>query len=148
MVSYPITDFIFDTDDANVENYYKNLFEKLNVRSILVRMGLDYFVSGNAYFSMIMPFKRMLECPECNTATAADHPDIEFKLRNNQLIYTCPKCHKEVAGRIKDTPVTNPEDIKPILWDPLNMKVEYDEVLGNYEYFYSLPGSVASYCDS
>lgn len=147
MVSYPITEFIFDTDDATVENFYKNLFEKINVRSILVRMGLDYFVSGNAYFSMIMPFKRMLECPECNTAVAADSPNIEFKLRNNQLLYVCPKCNHEVAGKIKDTPISTPEDIKPILWDPLNMKVEYDEVLGTYEYFYALPGSVASSLD-
>lgn len=142
MVNYPITDFIFDTKDPQAEQLYKQIFQKLNVRSIMVRMGLDYYVSGNAYFSLIMPFKRMLECPECKSAFALDKTD--FKVNKDRLMMVCPKCHKQVAPEIKDSNTTDPTDIKPILWDSLNMKVEYDELLGNSQYFYSIPGSIAT----
>lgn len=142
MVTYPITDFIFDTDDAGLEKQYKAIFERINVRSILVRMGLDYHVSGNAYFSMIMPFKRILCCPECNSAIAADKAD--FTVNRDHLIMVCPNCKKTVTPEIKDSNTNDSLAIKPILWDPLNVKVEYDEILNNSTYYYSIPGSVAS----
>lgn len=142
MVSYPITDFIFDSEDKSAEKQYKELFERLNVRSILHRMGLDYFVLGNSYFSLIMPFKRLLICPECNGAMAADKA--QFAVEVNNLRMVCPHCGKNVIAEIKDSTTRDPKDIKPILWDPLNMKVEYDEVLNNSEYYYSIPGSIAS----
>lgn len=144
MVSYPITDFIFDSDDKSAEKQYKDLFESLNVRSILHRMGLDYFVLGNSYFSLIMPFKRLLICPECNGAVAADSDKAKFAVDANNLRMTCPHCGKNVVATIKDSTARDPKDIKPILWDPLNMKVEYDEVLNNSEYYYSIPGSIAT----
>ena len=142
MVNYPITDFVFDCEDKQAERRYKEIFDKLNVRSILVRMGLDYFVLGNAYFSMIMPFKRMLECPECHSAWAADQA--KFKVNATKLQMQCPHCGKVVDAIIKDSNSNRIEDIRPILWDPLNMKVDYDEVLNTSEYFYAMPGSVAS----
>lgn len=141
MVSYPITDFIFDTTDSAAEALYKKLFSKLNVRSILVRIGLDYFVSGNAYFSLCMPFTRIFECPDCHSGITAKHAS--FKVTHDQLIMECPKCGHNVVPEIKDSNTANAEDIRPILWDPLNMRLDYDEVLGNTTYYYSMPGQVA-----
>ena len=137
-----ITDFIFDTEDPQAEQLYKQIFQKLNVRSILIRMGLDYYVSGNAYFSLIMPFKRMLECPECHSAYALDK--VEFKVNKDRLLIVCPHCGKQVTPEIKDSNTTDPTEIRPILWDPLNMKVEYDEILNKSQYFYSIPGGIAT----
>ena len=142
MVSYPITDFIFDTEDENAERLYKDIFQKLNVRSILLRIGLDYFVSGNAYFSLVMPFKRLLECPECHGSFSAERTP--FKVNAEKLSMVCPKCGKHVTPEIKDSNTMDPAEIKPIIWDPLNMKLEYDEVLGQSQYYYSIPGHIAS----
>lgn len=142
MVSYPITDFIFDTEDDEAERLYKTIFEKLNVRSILHRIGLDYFVSGNAYFSMVMPFKRLLECPECHASVSVEHTP--FKVTADKLLIVCPKCGKQVSPEIKDSNTMDAADIKPIIWDPLNMKMEYDELLGQSQYYYSIPGNIAS----
>ena len=142
MVSYPITDFIFDTEDDEAERLYKTIFEKLNVRSILHRIGLDYFVSGNAYFSMVMPFKRLLECPECRASLSVE--TTPFKVTADKLLIVCPKCGKQVSPEIKDSNTMDAADIKPIIWDPLNMKMEYDELLGQSQYYYSIPGNIAS----
>lgn len=143
MVSYPITDFIFETDDEGLKKTYSELFKDINVRSILVRMGLDYFVSGNAFFSLSMPFTRMLKCPECQCSVALNECD-SFKVTAKSYVMVCPKCHKQIKPEIQDVATKNPKGIHPILWDPMNMKVEYDEVFNTSEYLYSLPGSIAN----
>lgn len=142
MVSYPITDFIFDTPDDAAIDLYKKVFNTIDMKGILIRMGLDYFVSGNSYLSLIMPFKRMLECPNCATTVAASESN--FKVDHNNLTMVCPTCHRQVIAKIKDVTTQDISDIRPILWDPLNMKVNYDETLGNSEYFYSMPSSLAT----
>lgn len=142
MAAYPITDFVFETEDPALKKVYEELFEKINVRSILVRMGLDYFVLGNSYFSLSMPFKRLLHCPECGSAAALTE-DTKFKVTSRGYVLTCPHCGKTVTPEIKDVATKNFKDIHPILWDPLNMKVEYDEMFGTSDYFYSIPGQVS-----
>jgi hypothetical protein len=145
MVAYPITDIIIDTTDADAERKYKDIFQRINIRSLLIRIGLDYYVSGNAYFSLIMPFTRVFECPECHTGHSAK--SVDFKVGTEYLTMVCPKCGKTVHPIIKDTPTKNALDIKPILWDPLNIKLEYDEILGNTTYYYSIPGSIGTDLD-
>lgn len=145
MVSYPITEFIFDTTEEETIKKYKEIFTAIDLKGILIKMGLDYFVSGNSYFSLLMPFKRMLECPHCRTSIAASEG--KFKLRQKNVIIDCPTCKKSVAAEIKDVTTKEISAIRPILWDPLNMKVNYDETLGISEYFYSLPSSLTTGID-
>lgn len=145
MVSYPITEFIFDTTEEETIKKYKEIFAAIDLKGILIKMGLDYFVSGNSYFSLLMPFKRMLECPHCRTSIAASEG--KFKLRQKSIIIDCPTCKKSVAAEIKDVTTKEISAIRPILWDPLNMKVNYDETMGMSEYFYSLPSSLTTGID-
>lgn len=145
MVSYPITEFIFDTTEEKTIKKYKEIFTAIDLKGILIKMGLDYFVSGNSYFSLLMPFKRMLECPHCRTSIAASEG--KFKLRQKSIIIDCPTCKKSVVAEIKDVTTKEISAIRPILWDPLNMKVNYDETLGTSEYFYSLPSSLTTGID-
>lgn len=145
MVSYPITEFIFDTTEEETIKKYKEIFTAIDLKGILIKMGLDYFVSGNSYFSLLMPFKRMLECPHCRTSIAASEG--KFKLRQKSIIIDCPTCKKSVVAEIKDITTKEISAIRPILWDPLNMKVNYDETLGMSEYFYSLPSSLTTGID-
>lgn len=145
MVSYPITEFIFDTTEEETIKKYKEIFTAIDLKGILIKMGLDYFVSGNSYFSLLMPFKRMLECPHCRTSIAASEG--KFKLRQKSIIIYCPTCKKSVVAEIKDVTTKEISALRPILWDPLNMKVNYDETLGMSEYFYSLPSSLTTGID-
>lgn len=140
MVQYPITDFLFNTDDNSLKQNYKDAFAKLHVRESLIRMGLDYFICGNAYLSCIMPFKRMLICPKCHTGVAATQA--KFKYNNGNVIMECPHCHNSVKADIQDSQTKDLSDMKLIHWNPLFMQVDYDEVLGNYSYYYSLPEHV------
>lgn len=145
MVSYPITEFIFDTTEEETIKKYKEIFAAIDLKGILIKMGLDYFVSGNSYFSLLMPFKRMLECPHCRTSVAASEG--KFKLRQKSIIIDCPTCKKSVVAEIKDVTTKEISAIRPILWNPLNMKVNYDETMCMSEYFYSLPSSLTTGID-
>lgn len=142
MVQYPITDFVFDTDDDNLKKNYEAAFKTLKVRDVLIRMGLDYFVCGNSYLSCIMPFKRMLECPECHAAVAAS--SAQFRVNNKEVFMECPKCHKNVKAIVKDSQTKDLHDMRLILWNPLYMQVDFDEILGNCSYYYSLPEHIKS----
>ena len=140
MVSYPITDFVFDTQNEKVRKNYEMVFNTLNIREILIRAGLDYFICGNAYISFIMPFLRTFKCPSCGFEATAEVA--EFKPGVSKLTMRCVKCSNVVEPEIKDSTTQNVKDLKVLLWNPMNVQVDYDEVMDNSEYFYSLPSSV------
>ena len=140
MVMYPITDFIFDTDDDKLQKNYEAVFKKLNVRELMIRAGLDYYVCGNAFISLIMPFKRMFRCPECGYVASASV--CNFRPSATKLLYTCPSCNKQSEPEIIDENTQDISDMHAILWNPMNMQLEYDEVIDNTEYYYSLPNQV------
>lgn len=140
MVSYPITDFIFDTTDPKLKANYEAVFKTLNVRSLMVRAGLDYQVCGNAYMSFIMPFKRMFKCPECGYSSSAEASVI--KPSATKLSMVCNHCSKNVEPTIEDANTQNTNDMKILLWNPMNMQTDYDEVMDTHEYYYSLPHSI------
>lgn len=140
MVSYPITDFIFDTKDEKIRKNYESLFQTLNIRSIMIRAGLDYFICGNAYASFIMPFKRMFKCPKCSYTSSAE--TTKLKASMSKLSMVCNKCGATVEPIVEDSNTQDVRDMKVILWNPINMQVDHDEVMDNTEYYYSLPNYV------
>lgn len=142
MVMYPITDFVFDTDDDKVRSNYEAVFKKLNVRDIMVRAGLDYYVCGNAFVSLIMPFTRTFRCPKCDHVATAK--TCVFKPATSKLMFTCPSCGGVGEPKIEDVNTQNADDMRAILWNPMNMQLEYDEVLDSTEYYYSLPDKIKS----
>lgn len=140
MVSYPITDFIYDTNDSKIRANYEAVFKKLNVRDIMIRAGLDYYVCGNAFLSLIMPFTRLFKCPNCgHTSTAKT---VAFKSTATKLQITCPSCGKDVEPTITDINTQNIEDMHAILWNPMNMQLDYDEIIDSTDYYYSLPEQI------
>lgn len=140
MVSYPVTDFIFDTKDDKIRKNYENLFQTLNVRSIMIKAGLDYFICGNSYVSFIMPFKRMFKCPKCSYSSAAE--TCKLKASTSKLVMVCNKCNEQVEPVVEDANTQDVRDMKIVLWNPMNMQVDYDEVMDSYDYYYSLPNYV------
>jgi hypothetical protein len=142
MVSYPITDFVFDTKDDKIRKNYEMVFQTLNVRSLMIKAGLDYFICGNAYISFIMPFKRMFKCPSCGYTSSAETSTIKASM--SKLTMVCNKCNESVEPQVEDANTQDVRDMKAVLWNPMNMQIDYDEVLDNYDYFYSLPNYVKS----
>lgn len=140
MVTYPITDFIFDTDNEELRQNYEEAFKTLNVRSLLIRAGLDYYISGNAFMSPLMPFKRMMKCPDCGFLAAADKASFRPSLSTIQMV--CPSCGSIGEPEVQDINTHDLKEFKMTLWNPLNMFIDYDEIMDTTDYWYSIPSLV------
>ena len=140
MTIYPITDFVYDTDDESARKNYEDLFNKMNVRAMLQRAGLDYWISGNSFISLIMPFTRMLECPECGYTTTVK--DARIRPSATKLTILCNKCDKPVEPRVRDLSTKNPKDIRVIHWNPLQMSLDHDDLMNTTDYYYSIPNGI------
>jgi len=93
------TDFVYDTQDEKLRKNYEMVFETLNIRDVLLHMGLDYFVCGNSFLSTIMPFKRFLVCPECQYHSSVETANFKPALRSITMI--CSNCNATVTPKIK-----------------------------------------------
>lgn len=140
MVTYPITDFIFDTKDPLVKRNYEEAFETLKVSELMIKAGLDYFISGNFFASALMPFKRMLICPECGYSASVETTKI--RPSSTGLTAVCTKCGSAIRPKVEDTPTQFLGDMKIITWNPLNVDLDYDEIMDTYDYFFNLPNQI------
>jgi hypothetical protein len=54
--TYPITEFIVDTNSDEIEAKYKELFESFKLKQKLQDIGFDYHTLGNVFVSVYFLF--------------------------------------------------------------------------------------------
>jgi hypothetical protein len=141
IAEYPVTDFVYNSEDEHVRDKWKEVFEKtLNIKPFLIEIGLDFFTFGNAFISINMPFKRLLECEECKHK--ADVSDLSYRFKNYRFQYKCPSCEEDVTGKVSDVPVKSVSDINFIRWDPKNIEIEFNPLTGRSRYRYRVPNRI------
>lgn len=153
MAEYPITDLVFEPqnkelESTNSENLERVLREDIDVKSMLILIGLDYFTYGNAFVTIYFPFTRFLRCSACNSehlfedfkSFAERGSDLDFK--NYELIGTCPTC--KTTGMkfiVNDVPVKQMKRVRIVRLNPENIDIEHNSITGNSEYYYNIPNS-------
>jgi len=141
IAEYPVTDFVYNDEDENVRNKWKFIFEDtLDIKPFLIEIGLDFFTFGNAFISINMPFKRILECPECGHK--CDVKSIKYKFKNYSFNYSCPSCEEQVQGKVHDVPIKNINEMNFIRWDPKNIDIQFHPMTGKSKYRYRVPNKI------
>lgn len=141
MSEYPITDILFDTDVPEVKNRWKSfLLEQLRYRSFQIEVGLDYNCYGNALVSIFYPFIKILECPSCKAKHMAK--DAKYRFQNFKFHMECPKCSHHGPVRAYDHYIRAPKGIRLLRWNPENVDIRYNEITGEYEYYYDIPNQI------
>jgi hypothetical protein len=141
VAEYPITDFIYNSEDEHVRKKWKDVLEEnLNIKPFLIEIGLDFFTFGNAFISINLPFKRLIKCPNCKHQE--DIKEVKYRFKSWEFHYKCPNCKEEVIGKTKDVPVKSPQDINFIRWDPKNIEIEYNPLTGKSRYRYRPPNKI------
>jgi len=136
--SYAITDLIYG--DPVESGTFKKLFEgPLNLRTFLVEFGLDRNCFGNAFASVVFPFKKMLGCRSCGTVVEATKADYTF--RSGKFVLKCGKCKFEGEARAKDETIPAANQIRLKRWSPRQITIRTNESTGERRYFYSLSRS-------
>lgn len=140
---YPVTDLIIDHENKDVAKKWSDYFQDhLRFRSFQVEVGLDYHCYGNAFVSIGYPFKKYLKCAHCKFSAPADKIRANWVFTNYNFRLTCPKCFTIGDAHAEDIYFRNPSGIKLIRWNPEDIEISYNDITGEYTYFYTIPASV------
>jgi hypothetical protein len=141
MSEYPVTDILFDTERPEMKRRWTSfLLEQLRYRAFQIEVGLDYHTYGNALVSIFYPFIKILECPGCKAKRMAK--DSTYRFQNFQFHMVCPSCGHHGPVRAYDHYVRAPKGIRLLRWNPENVDIKYNEITGEYEYYYDIPNQV------
>jgi len=144
IAEYPITNFIYNADAAHIRDGWRDILEgeKLNLKSFLIEIGLDYFTYGNAFVSMNWPFTRWIQCPHCKEKYKLADAGFKFKFQSYKIMFDCANCGSHSAGDIIDVPLKDKDGINFVRWDPNNIDIQYNPITGKSKYRYKIPNKV------
>ena len=108
--TYPITDFIVDSNSENTRDKYKEVFKSFRLKPSLHDIGFEYYTVGNVFVSMYFPIHRSLTCPSCKTIYNAKKAEFT-NFKKFEFHGTCPNEHCGYKGvfLVKDTKSLNIE---------------------------------------
>ena len=143
MSEYPITELVIDHDDpTTVSKWMEFLQDHLQYRSFQVEVGLDYFAYGNAFISIGYAFKKYLQCPTCSWKEFAERCRNHWVFTNYSFRLACPACHTTGDALVTDLYLKNPSGVKLIRWNAEDMEILYNDLTGDYTYFYTIPAAI------
>lgn len=117
LAEYAITEFVYKAEGKEgpkIQERYKEAFERvLKIKSLLIRVGQEYYIVGNSFLTFNFGVKRRLLCPHCHVPETDSHtpevddkdrvvshginivnvPDVKYK--NGKFIGTCPECSRD-----------------------------------------------------
>ena len=136
LAEYPITDIIYDTEIPALKELYEEILEeRLEIKRLLVEIGLNYNLYGNVFISIIPPFVRKFigknSKKEYEPKIIKGEPN--WVVRDKKLYFKENGAEEEVT--IKDELVKS-TDYSVIIWDPMNVEIEYNEFSGKSDYYY------------
>jgi len=140
---YPITDIIVDHESREVVKLWTDFLQNtLSYRPFQVEVGLDYNVYGNSFVSLGFPFIKYLSCKECGFSAAANKIRKHWRLTDSKFRLQCPRCHNTSDAIANDQYLTNASGLKLIRWNSEDIEISYNDVSGEYKYYYSIPDTI------
>lgn len=146
IISYFLTDIeIEDASDEEKDKYLEFLTDVLDIMTQLQNLMRDRMAYGNAFASMLIPFKRFLVCPKCHSSfslkTVYNSRVFGFSWNNFQFTASCPKegCNHRGAWRVDDKPDDEKKKLRIKRWSPHEMEMLHDEYTDEVSYLWRIP---------
>ncbi|OUO52007.1 hypothetical protein B5F76_08315 [Desulfovibrio sp. An276] len=136
LVHYPITDFSFEDQPEKMRDKTKKLLDDIHMKSILMDFNTDFYIYGNVFRTVYMPFKRFIQCSHCNERTAIDNST--FRVRRQKIEVKCKNCGWQLA-KLHDEELNDPSKIVIVRWDPKSINLVQNPITGTTEYYYQMP---------
>lgn len=144
---YPITGLMYqgdgeEDDDETLspkakENWVKLLESTLEIKSRLIEILLDYNVYGNAFVSILYPFKRYLVCPQCDERQSVEKAS--YKWHDVKFKGVCSGCSQAVVYKVEDVQIKNRSMCKLIRWNPFNINMDHCQPTDERIFIYKIP---------
>ena len=108
------------------QQYEKILMQEHNLMGKMTDIALDLKVFGNSFTSVVRPFIRSLECPECHISVRISHLEsqTDYKFTDGAFQGKCVKCGKQVMYNCKD-PADDTQPLHLIRWNPLFVELDH-----------------------
>jgi hypothetical protein len=149
VVSYFITDIeIYDigentTGREEKEKFQVFLEDTLSIKNVLHSIGLDYMTYGNAFTSLLVPFRRYLSCKTCGLEMPLEKvynsEQCAFKWQDFQFHATCPKCKTTGVWRHIDRRSGDTDSMHVKRWSPHDIDILWDPYTDECSYVWKIP---------
>jgi hypothetical protein len=144
IVSYFITDIELggDATDEEKVKYEDFLHKQLDALSFLGLLMRDRLCYGNAFASVIVPFRRFLQCPKTGDLyplkIAYHNFDFDFNDKF-EFVATCPKTGWRGPWQLVDKPREESEHLILKRWSPHEMELLHDPYTDEVAYLWRIP---------
>lgn len=137
---YPITELVFDHEDQDVVDEYREHFEEIRWKELAINAGLEYLIYGNSFTVAFRPVIKEIICDSCGNIASLIQVK-KFKLGSNpeKGEGVCPKCSSMTTFTVKDVPKT---DLKVTLWNPKLISITRHPLTGEEEYCSDIPATL------
>lgn len=142
MAEYPVTPIIFKTDSEDLRKKYTKISKHLKLKQFRVEVGLDFFTYGNAFVSVMFPFRKFLTCSNCKHTHDISSKKTKYKWVNQKYQLTCQKCGHTGFAKPYDQYIKSIRDVKLVRWDPEKVDLTFNPITGKTEYFYTIPNQM------
>ena len=146
IVSYFLTDIEIsgDVSDDEKEKYTEFLDDSLDVMVFLQNMMRDRMCYGNAFGSVLVPFRRYLMCPKTGDLyplhIVYKSPQFNFRWSEEfEFIATCPKTEWRGAWKVVDKPEDEESQISLKRWSPHEIEILHDPYTDEMSYLWRIP---------
>lgn len=144
IVSYFITDIELggDASDDEKDKYKDFLGEQLDALSFLGLMMRDRLCYGNSFASVVVPFRRYLQCPKTGDLYPLKiaYYNFEFEFNDKfEFIATCPKTGWRGAWHVIDKPREESDHLILKRWNPHEMELLHDPYTDEVAYLWRIP---------
>lgn len=143
MTTYPITEFLIDTQNPGTKDRYKALIKSIKLKMVLQDAGFDFYTLGNVFISIYFPITRMAICPNCGTSYNTRKVGF-LQFKSYRFKGTCPSpgCGHSGDFEVRDMKNTDINSINVVKWAAENISVNFNPITGESEYYYKIPNEI------
>lgn len=155
VISYFLTDVEINSvtpneilSDEEKDKWRDFLKTDLGILNVIQQMDRDRACYGNAFASMMVPFKRFLGCPKCHaefplSEVYNNQAQFKFRWQLPQFLATCPNCATGTGytgpWRVNDLPENLEKRLKVKLWSPHEIEIVHDLYTDDASYIWRIP---------
>lgn len=139
MAEYPVTPILFKTENDTLRQRYQQITKQLQLKSFRIEVGLDYYTYGNAFVSVMFPFRKYLVCSNCGVHHDIKDKNTRYKWVSAKYQLNCHKCGHSGFAKAHDQYLRSLRGIRLVRWSPEAVDVYIDDITGEKTYLYDIP---------
>ena len=145
VLSYFITDIEVGgiEDDKAKQDIKDYLYDEIDILDDVHTGGFNYMVYGNDFSSVLVPFRRYLNCRRCGfelpLKTVATVDDFKYRWNDFEFHAFCPKCQYNGVWNHVDRRSGEDGGIKVRHWSPHEIELLWDPYTDDIDYIWKIP---------